>query len=166
MAIPTEPRYRTMNKPIGSAQEQLLAVLQTANNRLEHLTRNDWVLIIDRAKQLIFKKGETLIWQGKQTKMVYLLVKGRAKVKADFETRMAEIGPGEICGEMSFLDHGHASASVIAEEDVEVHAVEWSTLEDLFEMFPHLASRFYQSLAVNLSRRVREQISPKQSGKS
>jgi hypothetical protein len=31
-------------------------------------------------------------------------------------------------------------------------------LEDLFELYPHLASRFYRSLAVILSRRLREQI--------
>jgi hypothetical protein len=31
-------------------------------------------------------------------------------------------------------------------------------LQDLFELFPHLASRFYRSVAVNLSRRLREQI--------
>jgi CRP-like cAMP-binding protein len=97
--------------------------------------------------------------QGKETKIVYLLVKGRAKVEADSKMRLSQIGPGEICGEMSFLDHGRASASVIVEEDVEAHVIEWSALEDLFELFPHLASRFYQSLAVNISRRLRQQIS-------
>jgi hypothetical protein len=30
----------------------------------------------------------------------------------------------------------------------------------MFELFPHLASRFYRSLATNLSRRLRDLIGP------
>jgi hypothetical protein len=45
---------------------------------------------------------------------------------------------------------------------VEAYALAWQDLMDLFELFPHLASRFYRSLAVNLSRRLREQIILKQ----
>jgi CRP-like cAMP-binding protein len=159
MEVSSESKCRTSNEPRGAAHEQLLSFFLTAKNRLEYLTRNDWALILDRAKQRTFKKGEMLTQQGKETKIVYLLVKGTAKVEADSKTRMSQIGPGEICGEMSFLDHGRASASVIVEEDVEAHVIEWSALEDLFELFPHLASRFYHSLAVNISRRLRQQIS-------
>lgn len=32
-----------------------------------HVNANDWVLILDKAKYLDLKKGETLIQQGKQT---------------------------------------------------------------------------------------------------
>jgi CRP-like cAMP-binding protein len=59
---------------------------------------------------------------------------------------------------MAFLEDTLASATATAEEDVEAYALSWSALSDLFELFPHLASRFYRSLAVNLSRRLREQI--------
>jgi len=38
------------------------------------------------------------------------------------------------------------------------------SVDVLFELFPHLASTFYCSLALNLSRRLREQIMLKQSG--
>ena len=65
------------------------------------------------------------------------------------------IGPGEICGEMSFLEDAPASASVIAEGELDAYHLERSALESLFELFPHLASRFYRSLAMNLSRRLR-----------
>ena len=33
-----------------------------------------------------------------------------------------------------------------------------TALLDLFELFPHMESRFYRSLAVSLSRRLRDQI--------
>lgn len=144
------------------AHEELLSVLRTAKNRLEHLTPNDWTLIVDRTQKAVFKRGESLIKQGKRTKQVFLLVRGHAKVEAFPKAFIAEIGPGEICGEMAFLENGTASATVTAEDDVEACAIEWSALSDLFELFPHLGSRFYRSLAVNLSRRMRDQIGLKQ----
>jgi CRP-like cAMP-binding protein len=59
---------------------------------------------------------------------------------------------------MSFLEDVPASANVTAEEDVETYYLDRPTLDSLFELFPHLASRFYRSLAANLSHRLREWI--------
>jgi CRP-like cAMP-binding protein len=72
--------------------------------------------------------------------------------------RIAQIGPGQISGEMAFLENNVASATVTAEEELQAYAIEWSALGDRFELFPHLASRFYRSLAVILARRLRDQI--------
>jgi CRP-like cAMP-binding protein len=147
------------------AHEELLSVLRTAKNRLEYVSQNDWMLIVDRAKRTTFKKDDVLIHAGKQHKTVYLLVKGNAKVEGATKAFIAQIGPGEICGEMAFLENGVASASVMAAGELEVCAIEWSALLDLFELYPHLGSRFYRSLAVNLSRRLREVIGARQSSK-
>jgi CRP-like cAMP-binding protein len=57
---------------------------------------------------------------------------------------------------MAFLENSVASATATATGDVEAYALKWSALADLFELFPHLASRFYRSMALNLSRRLRE----------
>ncbi len=147
-----------------SAQEELLSTLQTAKHRLEFLTPNDWTLIVDRSKRIVFKKGESLTQQGKQTKTVYLLTRGTAAVEASPKAFIAQIGPGEVCGDMAFLENGVASATVTAQQEVEACAIEWPVLLDLFELFPHLGSRFYRSLAVNLSRRLRDLIVSNQAG--
>jgi CRP-like cAMP-binding protein len=147
-----------MPKLTGRAQEQAVSILQTAPKHLEYLTPNDWVLLVDRAKQVTFQKDEILIQKGRQTRMVYLLVKGTARIEGDFKARIAQIGPGQISGEMAFLENDVASATVTAEEELKNYALEWSALRDLFELFPHLASRFYRSLAVTLARRLRDQI--------
>jgi len=141
-----------------------LSLLQTAKNPLKYLTPNDWALIIDKAKRLSFKKDEKLVSYGKQSRTLYVLGAGKVSIAVS-GTRIAQIGPGEICGEMAFLENSVASATATAEGEVEAYSLEWSVLEDLFELFPHLASRFYRSVAVNLSRRLREQIVAKQSGK-
>jgi CRP-like cAMP-binding protein len=153
-----------MHKVPSSDQEQPLQSWQSAKNRLQYLTQNDWVLIADKARQLTFKKGDKLVEQGKQSSVLYLLGAGRVNVVVS-GTQIAQIGPGEACGEMGFLEGSVASATATAEEEVKAYAIEWPVLHDLFELFPHLASRFYRSLALNLSRRLREQILSRQSGK-
>ena len=148
-----------MTKPTTNPKTEFLAIVQKSKNGLEFLTANDWTLFFDRAKVLEFKKGERLLQQGKQTKIVHVVLKGTVRIEAGAR-RVATLGPGQVCGEMAFLENGVASANAIADGDVTTRSIEWSALSDLFELFPHAASRFYQSLAVTLSQRLRDQISP------
>jgi CRP-like cAMP-binding protein len=133
--------------------------LVAGKSQLLYVNRNDWVLILDKAKSLNFKKDETLIQLGKQPATVFVIMNGRAQIRNALGATIARISPGEICGEMAFLENNTASASVVAEEAMVVYGIDWPVLQDLFELYPHLASRFYRSLAVSLSRRLRGQIS-------
>ncbi|HJT70013.1 MAG TPA: cyclic nucleotide-binding domain-containing protein [Terriglobales bacterium] len=149
-----------MSSPSRAANTELLSAIQDAKNRLPYLSPNDWALMIDRSKQVSLKKGQILIQQGVESKVMYIIAKGKVSVSV-FGTSLGKINPGEICGEMAFLEGSIPSATATAEEPVQAFAIEWKTLTELFELFPHLASRFYRSLAVNLSRRLRDQLVPK-----
>jgi CRP-like cAMP-binding protein len=140
--------------------EQEVSVLSSSKYGLVYLTSNDWALLADKASRVNFRKGQPLIHRGKKPNGVYLLVKGIAQVQIHSKSASPELGPGEICGEMAFLEDVPASANVIAQQDVEAYHLDRPTLESLFELFPHLASRFYRSLATKLSRRMRELIEP------
>ena len=127
-------------------------------NRLEHLNSNDWNLIADKSCRLRFARGEALIVQGRRSGMVYVIASGTAVVSTAKSARLAELEAGDVCGEMAFLEGTLPSASVIAESEIEVCAIQFEKLQELFELYPHLASRFYRSLAVNLSRRLRKRL--------
>ena len=144
--------------PVPKVIEQELSVLSSSKDGLVYLTPNDWSLVADKACRVSFNKGQILVHRGKRTNGVYLLLKGTARVQIPPQTRTLEIGPGEICGEMSFLEDAPASANVVAHEDVEAYHLDRPTLESLFELFPHIASRFYRSLATHLSSRLRDLI--------
>jgi CRP-like cAMP-binding protein len=133
-------------------------VLLSAKNGLAYLTANDWALIADKASRMQFKAGEQFVHRGKRTHGVYLLVKGTASVQIAGHGKAREIGPGEVCGEISFLDELPATADVVAGDAVLAYYLDRPTLQSLFELFPHLGSRFYRSLASILSRRLRELI--------
>lgn len=137
-----------------------LSVLSAAKTGLVYLTANDWALIADKATRVNFKAGDTIVERGRRTHGVYLILKGTTSVHIPSQTASKTIAAGEICGELSFLDELPASASVIADGAVEAYYLDRPALTSLFELFPHLASRFYRSLAANLSRRLRDVIDP------
>jgi CRP-like cAMP-binding protein len=140
-----------------ASQQQDLSVLSSNKNGLVYLTVNDWTLIADKASRVEFKAGEYVVQRGRRTHGVYLLLKGTAAV--DIPSAVPRvIGPGEVCGEISFLDELPATANVVANEAVEAFYLDRPRLQSLFELFPHLGSRFFHSLAAILSHRLREVI--------
>jgi CRP-like cAMP-binding protein len=141
-----------------ATQQQEVSVLSSAKHGLVYLTTNDWTLIADKAARMKFKAGDAMIQQGKRTHGVYVLVKGRASVHIPSQEAWPALGPGEVCGEISFLDDQPATVDVVAEEPVEAYYLDRPMLQTLFELYPHLGSRFYHSLASSMSRRLRELI--------
>lgn len=140
------------------SQQPELSTLSSNKYGLVYLTTNDWALIADKAVHRTFKPGEHLVQQARRTHGVFILTKGSALVQIPGQEIGREIGPGEVCGEISFLDELPATADVSAREETEVYYLDRPTLQSLFELFPHLGSRFYRSLASILSRRLREMI--------
>lgn len=140
---------------MSKVTEQEISVLSSSKHGLVYLTVNDWTLVADKASRVRFKKGDILVQRSKRVDGVYLLLSGTARVHIPSQRAARVIGPGEICGEMSFLEDAPASAHVIADAEVEAYYLDRATLQSLFELFPHLGSRFYRSLATNLSRRLR-----------
>ena len=137
---------------------QDLSALSSAKTGLVYLSGNDWALIADKASRMEFKPGQQLVHRGMRTHGIYLVVKGTASVQLAGHGPARVIGPGEVCGEISFLDELPATADVVAKEPLSAYYLDRPTLQSLFELFPHLGSRFYRSLASILSRRLREMI--------
>jgi hypothetical protein len=56
---------------------------------------------------------------------------------------------------MAFLESNAASASVVTETEVEADVLELAGVHRIFELYPHVQARFYKSLALLLSQRLR-----------
>jgi CRP-like cAMP-binding protein len=148
-----------MAKDQRAEMQEFLAVLQAARNRLEYVTPNDWTLILDKATRRSFAQGEQLIQVNKQNPNIIFVAKGSASIVSSRGWQIASVCAGEILGEMAFLEGTKPSATVVAEEAVEAYSISWSAMHELFNLYPHLGSRFFRSVAVSLSRRLRQQIS-------
>jgi hypothetical protein len=62
----------------------------------------------------VYRDGKTIIKQGSHGSELFVILDGRAKVVASGRT-VARFGPGDMFGEISFLDGGPRTAHVIAE---------------------------------------------------
>eukprot|EP00736_Rhodelphis_marinus_P007313 Rmarinus@m.12120 len=124
------------------------------------LGENDWQLIIGGAKTIKLNQDDVVISEGKKTHSMYRIRIGTLRAEKINEsgekivlTRMHE---GQVFGEMSFLEEGKASASVVADEDgVEVYIIDRFFIESLLSVEPGLPARFYRHLAKELARRLR-----------
>ena len=126
---------------------------------LEYLSASDWNLVASKSKKIAFDKEQILIREGSAAKTVYLLRSGKVRVERNNgggRAVLVTLGPGAIFGEMAFIEDALASASVVADGKVEVDAIEVPDLKQMFEAFPHFGARFYRSVAVTLSQRLRE----------
>jgi CRP-like cAMP-binding protein len=130
-----------------------------AGHRLQYLTANDWVLIQARAVRRTYELGDPIIREGVRGDGLSIILRGEAAVElagAGSRAVVAQLGPGDVCGDMAFLEQGKASATVVArDEQVEVDQIAFSELSNILDAFPGLASRFYHSLALVLVQRLR-----------
>ena len=123
------------------------------------LSEKDWEQLLRNARRLKFEKDQVLIAENSRSQVLYILISGYVRVDRNHDGQSltyARLGPGEIFGEMSFLEQADASASVIAEDDVEVDAIDGPFLTSLLASEPGFSARFYNSLAVTLSHRLRD----------
>ncbi len=71
-----------------------------------------------------FKRGEVLVEQGKKCNALYIILVGRTRVlmtdKKGREVILATLSPGDYVGEMSLIDNEPHSATVVADQEVDV----------------------------------------------
>jgi CRP-like cAMP-binding protein len=122
------------------------------------LTDQDRRLLFRKVRRIAARRGDVVLAEGVLQKDLFLVRAGYVRVERAAQGQgiaVARLGPGQVFGEMSFLEEAGAAASVVAEEDVTVDVVEWPDLESLLAD-QGFAARFYHSLAVNMAHRLRK----------
>ncbi len=125
----------------------------------KYLNDGEFKSLLQTAESRIYKPGALLIRQGDEQTNLYILIKGSAKVVRDHDGFMVDIsqhGPGEIFGDMSFIEGQSASASVEAcDPEAQAIIITHDNIKKFVEADASFAGRFYESLAAILSRRLR-----------
>jgi CRP-like cAMP-binding protein len=107
-------------------------------------------LTTEQDDRLSVPAGVALTVQHEPGRQAFIVAEGEAEVIVDDEV-VAEIGPGDLVGEMSLLDNQPRSATVVAKTYLHVLVMEPRQFGTLFAD-PHTA----QWNAASLSRRLRE----------
>lgn len=107
-----------------------------------------------------YRSGEQIIAEGDKVDNLMFVKSGNIRVtRAFLDNLSAEfagpLGPGEVVGEMSFMDGRGASATLVADGDTEILNIPRESVFKLIEDNPDLAARFYESLFLDLARKLR-----------
>lgn len=126
--------------PTTATQTDLLAGL-TAEQR-DHL--------LGQMRRLQLRKGEHLMRQGEAAEHMYYVLRGRFEVLREGRHLVAEIGAGELLGEIAFFGGLSRTADVVASRDSEVLELSRTNFNLLAASHPD----FTQSILRTLGRRL------------
>jgi CRP/FNR family cyclic AMP-dependent transcriptional regulator len=115
------------------------------------LPRRQVQRIAKEADEQTFGPGETIVQEGMLGETLFVVLEGTAKVTRG-RKKVGEVLPGDFFGELSLIDGGPRSASIVAETPMRVLRVFRRTLTALWREDPRLAIRVLDGI----TRRVRE----------
>jgi CRP-like cAMP-binding protein len=101
--------------------------------------------------ELTIPEGKEFVTQGDVGREAFVIVEGTADVVRNGKT-IAQLGPGDCVGELSLLDHGPRTASVIAATGLTVLVLGPREFNGVLDEVPTLTHKILEALAS----RVRE----------
>lgn len=113
--------------------------------------------IFDTGLPQMFAPSTPIIREGVEPQALYIIMEGLVGifVASMGDMCIARLGPGELLGDISFLENIPASASVIAMENTNVLIIPRKDLESKLTEDPEFSARLFKALAVISNRRLR-----------
>ena len=116
----------------------------------------DWLANMGQRIQVV--KGTELIKFGVEIGNLYIVLEGELSIQTNKGFELAKISSGEILGEMSLVDSRPPSASVLVLQDATLLELDKVVLQEKLDMDTGFSSRFYRSIAIFLSERMRSLV--------
>jgi CRP-like cAMP-binding protein len=114
-------------------------------------SRKDLEFLITRTDEVDVPAGQTLIKQGSPGDTFYLLLDGGASVQVDGRDRPA-LGPGSFFGEISILDRGPATATVVTSTPARLMVMSHAQFRDAIKANDQLLGQVMSVMAERLRR--------------
>ena len=113
----------------------------------------DWIMENGEKQQV--NAGTSIIKEGDEIDSLYIVLEGLMGVYLSALPRqqLATVGPGELVGEISFIEEGPASASVTAVETSLLHRLSKASIRAKMQKDPTFAVRIYKAFAFIISSR-------------
>lgn len=126
---------------------------------LFHLTKDDILILHNKMQLARIRSGQVLVREGVPPLGLFIVRSGSVLVQRNlngFPMTVATLGQHEMFGEAAFMNPGHAAtAGIAAAEDGEVVVLTPTRLNPVFQENPALFARFFHSIALVISRRLR-----------
>jgi CRP/FNR family transcriptional regulator, cyclic AMP receptor protein len=135
---------------LGSREQRLLERIHSFP-LIQLIPEDELKSFVGRFQQELIQEGKVLIHKGESNLYLYMILAGQMLVM-DGPVVITSLGPGEICGEMSYLGDDVAAATVRALSDTEVIAVSSIDFNYLLDRLPALQNYMARLLARRLNR--------------
>jgi CRP/FNR family transcriptional regulator, cyclic AMP receptor protein len=116
-----------------------------------HLTRRQLRGVLDVAEEYVFEEGAELAKEGAPGETFFVILEGEAKVVRRGRT-VARLQPGDFFGEISLLDGGPRTASVVAATPIRALLLLGDDFRTLLVEEPKLAAKILRELSGMLRR--------------
>ncbi|HRE16580.1 MAG TPA: cyclic nucleotide-binding domain-containing protein [Rhodocyclaceae bacterium] len=120
------------------------------------LSQQEVLLILETSEKCVFDPGGVIVREGSSGAYLYVIIEGRVSVikgkSSGGGTELAQLEPGNSFGEVSLVDNGVRSATVIALTPCVMLRIE----EQQCWNHPVIGAKIYRNLARILAQRLRE----------
>ncbi len=114
-----------------------------------NLAKKDLNAIAKATDEVTFPAGHALITEGEMGNEAFVVLAGSVTVTRNGK-RVASLGPGDVIGEYTILEHAPRVASVTCDDDCTMLVIDRRHFSALLESTPALAIKFLQELAGRL----------------
>ena len=127
-------------------------------NSLKHLrysplfsscSSKDLERIAKAGDRVTFAKGFTMMKQGDSGREAFIILSGKATVKRSGK-KVVAIGTGSVVGELSLLDHGPRTATVICDTECQVLVINRGNFLAVIDKVPALRHKLFGALALRI----------------
>ncbi len=109
-------------------------------------SNKDLEKIAKAGDEVTMEAGSLVVDQGQTGREAFVILKGSATVRRNGK-KVATLGPGSVVGELSLLDHGPRTASVIADTDCVMLVISQRQFLGVLDSIPALSHKMLATLA-------------------
>lgn len=150
-----------MSKPDLFNYDQPDGALPAADSGviLRKLSSAEWDTFVGFGESLRFAPGECIVRAGESGRAIYIIraghVRGELATGAKKKVATQKMGPGTVFGELAFFDGGPRSATLWADDAVDLLHLPLAAFERLAAWHPRIARELLLDLGRVLSQRLR-----------
>jgi len=123
------------------------------------LSADDVNVIVTACEERILLTDEELFIEGNHGDSLWIIKSGRVDVfkniRGDIDRTLVSLGPGDVIGEISFIDQSRRSASARTTESSEFLVLTRTAFQSIQRDRPEIAAGFFRNLSSILAVRLR-----------
>jgi CRP/FNR family cyclic AMP-dependent transcriptional regulator len=112
-------------------------------------TKKELERIARSGDEITMTAGSLLVDQGQTGREAFVVLDGQVTVKRNGR-KVTTLEPGGIVGELSLLDHGPRTATVVCDTDCTLFVIDQRHFRTVLEQHPSIAMKLLATLAANI----------------